>query len=258
MPISQVVRAAVSGMVSHKLHLDVIANNLANVNTTGFKAARLNFEDVLYQSHSQATANRDLRVGAGVRPATLQATFTQGSLQNSDVPTDLAIFGDGFFQVRLPDGTTGYTRKGDFRLDADGRLVTTDGLAMIPDIVVPPGTADTMTVGADGIVRVTPPGTTTPQQLGQIQLVTFNNPEGLEQISQTLFRQTPNSGGATVGLPNSAGFGQIVDRALEVSNVNMADEMANLVVAQRAYGFSVKELQTIDEMIGMANNMRSR
>ena len=258
MPISQIVRSAVSGMVSHKLHLDVIANNLANVNTTGFKSARLNFEDVLYQSHTYATANRDLRVGSGVRPSTLQATFTQGSLQNTDVPTDLAVFGDGFFQVRLSDGATGYTRKGDFRLDADGRLVTTDGLAMIPDVVVPPGTAETMTVGADGAVRITPLGATTPQQIGQIQLVTFNNPEGLEQISQTLFRQTPNSGAAQVGPPNTAGFGQVVDRALEVSNVNMADEMANLVVAQRAYGFSVKVLQTLDEMVGMANNMRSR
>jgi flagellar basal-body rod protein FlgG len=245
-------------MVSQKLHLDVIANNLANVNTNGFKAARLTFDDVLYQASTQATTNRDLRVGGGVRPASLQPTFTQGALQQTEMPTDLSIFGDGFFQVQLPDGTTGYTRKGDFRLDGNGNLVTTDGLAMVPNITVPPGAVDTLTVGADGTVRITPPGTNTPQQIGQIQIVTFNNPEGLEQISQTLFRQSANSGGANVGLPNTQGFGQIVDHTLEVSNVNMADEMANLVVAQRAYGFSVKALQTLDEMIGMANNLRSR
>jgi flagellar basal-body rod protein FlgG len=244
-------------MLSHKLHLDVIANNLANVNTTGFKASRLGFQDLLYQAHRTATVNQDLRIGSGVRPAALEPTFTQGALQQTDVPTDLAIYGDGFFAVRLPDGTTAYTRNGSFRLDAGGRLVTADGLALLPEIVVPPDEAGTLAIGPDGMVRTSPRGGGT-RVLGQIPLATFTNPEGLEQISQTLFRETANSGAANAGQAGSPGFGQIVERALEVSNVSMADEMSNLIVAQRAYGFSLRALQTIDEMIGLANSLRAR
>lgn len=260
MPISQLVRSAVSGMMTHKLNLDVIANNLANVNTQGFKASRLNFKDVLYQQDQMATTNRDLRVGAGVAPSDVQGIFTQGGLQQTAVPTDLAIYGNGFFQVRTPDGQLGYTRNGSFRLDANGHLVTADGLAVVPDITVPDDLASTLTVDADGAVRGERlvGGQIVPVQIGQLQLATFANPEGLEPLGQTLYRQTPNSGGATIGLPNTQGFGQIASGALEVSNVNMSDEMANLIIAQRAYGFSVKALQTIDEMIGMANNLRSR
>jgi flagellar basal-body rod protein FlgG len=260
MPISQLVRSAVSGMVSHKLSLDVIANNLANVQTSGFKSSRINFQDVLYQEHRLATSNRDLRVGAGVRPAEIQPFFSQGALHQTDQPTDLAIYGNGFFQVRLPDGETGYTRNGAFRVDADGRLVTSDGLPLVPDVRVPAVLVGTLTVDVDGVVRgerLQPNGQYTTVEIGRLQVSTFNNPEGLESLGQTLFRQTVNSGGANTGLPNTPGFGQIVSNALEQSNVNMADEMSNLVIAQRAYGFSVRTLQTIDEMIGMANNLRS-
>ncbi len=181
MPISQLVRSAVSGMVSHKLSLDVIANNLANVSTTGFKSSRVNFQDVLYQAHRLATSNQDLRVGAGVRPVEIQPFFTQGALQQTESPTDLSIYGNGFFRVQLPDGQTGYTRNGAFHVDANGLLVTSEGLAVQPEIRVPSDLVGTVTVDASGTVR-----------------------------------------------------------------------------AQRAYGFSVKALQTIDEMIGMANNLRSR
>jgi flagellar basal-body rod protein FlgG len=260
MPISQLVRSAVSGMVSHKLSLDVIANNLANVQTSGFKGSRLAFQDVLYQEHRLATSNRDLRVGAGVRPSEIQPFFTQGSLQVTESPTDLAIYGNGFFQVRLPDGQIGYTRNGSFRVDADGRLVTSDGLPLQPDIRVPADLVSTFNVDAEGVVRgqrQLPNGDYTTVEIGRLQVATFNNPEGLEALGQTLYRQTPNSGGANVGLPNTPGFGQIVGSALEQSNVSMADEMSNLIVAQRAYGFSIRALQTIDEMIGMANNLRS-
>jgi flagellar basal-body rod protein FlgG len=258
MPISQLVRSAVSGMMSHKLNIDVIANNLANVNTTGFKAGRVNFKDVLYQADRLATTNPDLRAGAGVRPAEIQSSFTQGALQRTDVPTDLAIYGDGFFQVRAADGTLGYTRDGTFRVDADGRLVTSDGSGFVPDIVVPPGAGSDLAVDADGVVRVTPPGAAASQAIGQIQLARFANPEGLEAVGQNLFRATANSGAPDLGLPNAIGFGQVVQGTLEVSNVSMADEMSNLVIAQRAYGFSIKALQTIDEMVGMANNLRAR
>lgn len=259
MPISQLVRSAVSGMVSHKLHLDVIANNLANVQTSGFKASRLAFQDVLYQEHRMATPNRDLRVGAGVRPAEIQPYFTQGSLHQTEKPTDMAIYGNGFFRVTLPDGQTGYSRNGAFRVDADGRLVTSDGLPLVPDIRVPQDLVGSLNVDPSGVVRgerLQPNGQYTTVEIGQIQIATFANPEGLESLGQTLYRQTANSGGATIGLPNTPGFGQIVGNALEQSNVSMADEMANLISAQRAYGFSLKALQTIDEMIGMANNIR--
>lgn len=260
MPISQLVRSAVSGMVSHKLHLDVIANNLANVNTSGFKASRLKFQDVIYQAHRQATENRDLRVGAGVRPAEIQPLFTQGALQQTDIATDLSIFGNGFFRIQLPDGQVGYTRSGAMRVDGDGRLVTTDGLPIASEIRVPADLVSTLRVDTDGVVRGerVVDGQAQNIELGQIQLASFNNPDGLESIGQSLFRQTQNSGGAILGLPNTPGFGQIIGGALEVSNVNMAEEMSNLVIAQRAYGFSVKALQTIDEMIGMANNLRAR
>src|SRR6266498_982006 len=254
MPISQLVRSAVSGMVSHKLSLDVIANNLANVNTSGFKSSRVNFQDVLYQAHRQATSNQDLRIGAGVRPVEIQPFFTQGSLQQTEMPTDLAIYGNGFFRVALPDGQTGYTRNGNFHVDAGGLLVTSEGLIVQPEIRVPADLVSSVTVASSGTVRgerTQPDGTTRTVEIGQLQVATFSNPEGLESLGQTLFRETVNSGGATVGLPNTPGFGQVVSYALEQSNVNMADEMANLITAQRAYGFSVKALQTIDEMIGM-------
>lgn len=258
MPISQVLRTAVSGMVSHKLNMDVIANNLANVNTTGFKTSRANFQDLLYQTSRQATANRGLRMGSGVRVAEIQGRFTQGALQNTGASTDMSIYGDGFFQVQLPDGSLAYSRNGSFRLDAEGRLVTGDGSALVPAIIVPPGEESFVTIDPEGVVQVALPGELQSRRLGQLTLATFNNPEGLEAIGQTLYRQTVNSGAARVGLPNTQGFGQIVEQSLEMSNINMAEEMTNMVVAQRAYGMSLKALQTLDEMVGMANNMRSR
>jgi flagellar basal-body rod protein FlgG len=262
MPISQIVRAAVSGMLGQRLQLDVIANNLANVNTTGYKASRLTFQDAVYEASRTATTNRDLRLGAGVVPASIEPAFTQGALQQTDRLTDLAIYGDGFFGVRLPDGTLAYTRNGSFRLDQDGRLVTSDGLPLAQDIIVPPGTEDSLTVDPEGIVRINQidPLTSVERsvELGQIQLYRFNNPEGLTAIGQTLFQESASSGAAEAGLPNSPGVGQIVQRAQEVSNVNIVDEMTNLLMAQRAYGLSVKALQTIDEMLGLANNIRAQ
>lgn len=258
MPISQLLRSAVSGMVTHKLNLDVIANNLANIGTTGYKASRLNFRDVLYQSHLMATTNRDLRVGAGVMPGSIQPAFTQGALQSTDLQTDMAIFGNGFFQVQLPDGTLAYTRNGNFHADAEGRLTTSDGHLVLPGVTIPEGGTSTLTVDQDGVVRIIPAGSDDTVDLGQIQLARFANPEGLDPIGQTLFVQTDVSGAAETGLPNTPGFGQVIGGTLEVSNVDTAQEMANLVMAQRAYGLSLKALQTIDEMVGLANNMRAR
>jgi flagellar basal-body rod protein FlgG len=256
MPITQTVRAAVSGMMSHQLKVDLIANNLANTETAGFKAGRLTFQDLLYQAHRFAPDEANVRVGGGVRPAALQPVFTQGALHRTDTPTDLAIYGDGFFRVQLPDGTEGYTRNGSFRTDATGRLVTQDGLRLVPEITVPAGEAALVQVGSDGIVYVSRPGETQPQELGRIELARFTNPEGLEAIGQTLYRATANSGPAQVGQADSPGYGQVVAGAVEGSNVNMAEEMSTLIVAQRAYGLSVKALQTADEMLSLANNLR--
>ena len=259
MPISALMRAAVAGMIGQKANLDVIANNLANVNTTGFKSSRLNFQDALYQASRSATTNRDLRVGAGIMPAGVQPMFSQGSLKNTDTPSDLAIYGNGFFQVQLANGQAGYTRNGAFRVDANGLLVTADGSAVVPNITVPDQIEQgSFTVDPGGVVRVIRAGQKESAVIGQIQLVTFPNPEGLDAVGSTVFLPTPASGGATVGLPNTPGFGQIYDHAQEISNVDMAEEMSNLVIAQRAYGLSLRALQTIDEMVGMANNMRSR
>jgi flagellar basal-body rod protein FlgG len=258
MPISPTVRAAVSGMVSHKLRLDVIANNVANATTTGFKAGKMSFQDVLNQPHRVGGPDGDVRVGAGVRAAALHPSFVQGAPQPTDSPTDLAIYGDGFFRVRLPDGTEGYTRNGSFRLDAAGQLVTADGLPLVPGVTVPPGEAAGLTVDGDGRVLVERAGAAAPTLLGRIQLARFNNPEGLETISQTLFRVSANSGPAVLGQGNTPGFGQVVSNALEGSNVDLADEMSSLIVAQRAYGLSLKALQTADEMLGLANSMRAR
>ena len=273
MSISPAVSAAVSGMLGHKLRLDVLANNVANSDTPGFKGARLSFEDALPQPYhfgdpaAKATAAQpsDPRgtgeaaaVGGGVRPASLQSSFVQGDLQVTDSPTDLAVYGDGFFRVRLADGTDGYTRNGSFRPDATGQLVTADGLPLVPNITLPPGTAGEVHVDGDGRVLLDRAGQTQETVLGQIQLVRFANPQGLEAVGQTLFRATPAAGAPITGQPGQPGFGQIVGQALEGSNVDLTDEMSSLIVAQRAYGLSLKALQTTDEMLGLANNLRAQ
>ena len=230
MPISALMRAAVSGMIGQKANLDVIANNLANVNTTGYKSSRLNFQDALYQASRLATTNRDLRVGAGIVPVGVQPMFSQGAMKSTDVPTDIAIYGNGFFQVQLANGQTGYTRNGAFRVDANGTLVTADGSVLVPNITVPDQIEQgSFTVDPGGVVRVIRAGQTESVVIGQLQLATFPNPEGLEAVGQTVFIQTQASGGATVGLPNTPGFGQVFDHSLEFSNVDMAEEMSNLV-----------------------------
>jgi flagellar basal-body rod protein FlgG len=245
-------------MVSHKLRLDVLANNVANVDTPGFKAGRMSFQDALTQPRTFGGLSTDARVGGGVRPAHLEPSFVQGALQATDSPTDLAIHGDGFFRVRLPDGAEGYTRNGSFRLDATGRLTTADGLALVGDFALPAGVAGEVRIDADGRVVVARDGETQLVEIGRIELARFVNPEGLEAIGQTLFRATAASGAPIAGRPGEAGFGQLVGYALEAANVDLADEMSSLVLAQRAYGLSLKALQTADEMLGLANNLRSR
>lgn len=271
MPISQIVRSAVSGMLSHKLHLDTIANNLANSNTTGFKAAKVHFQDVLYQNATYATAFHDVHLGAGVRPSAITPAYTQGMLEQTDLPTDVAIYGDGFFRVRAPDGSIAYTRNGSFHLDIVGgqrALVNGDGLVVLgadggPVIVGNDLSAQSLAILSNGDVQATRFDEASAKDVvttvGQVSLARFVNPEGLELVGQTLARETATSGAAEVGVPGTTvGFGQLVGGTLEQSNVNVADEMTSMVQAQRAYSLSVQALRTLDEMIGLANNIRSR
>lgn len=252
-----------TGMAAQQLHLDVIANNMANINTVGFKRSRADFQDLLYQTLRPAgtTAARGaqvpsgLNVGLGVRPVATATIFTTGTLQKTDNPTDLAIEGDGFFKVLLPDGTVAYTRDGAFKLDVQGRLVTSDGYPLEPEIIIPQD-AQTVTVGKDGTVSVLRAGQSTPDEVGQIQLARFVNPSGLQRIGQNLYRPTAASGEPVEGTPGEQGFGTLAQNMLEMSNVQIVDEMVAMIIAQRAYEISAKAIQTSDEMLQIANNLR--
>ena len=254
---------AASGMSAQELNMDVVANNLANVNTTGFKRSRVDFQDLMYQTllaagttmATGAESPTGIQVGLGTSPAAIQKVFTQGDFQMTDNALDLAVEGDGFFQVLMPDGTIAYTRDGAFKRDGDGRLVTSDGYPMEPEIRVP-AEAMSIGVGTDGTVSVLLPGQADPQQIGQIQLAKFLNAAGLNAIGHNLFMATAASGEAVTGTAGSTGFGMLAQGQLEMSNVSMVDEMVNMIVAQRAYEINSKSVQAADEMLSIANNLR--
>ncbi len=247
---------AATGMYAQQLNVDVISHNLANVNTSGFKKSRAEFQDLIYQTMIQPGAPSDdgtqypsgIQVGLGVRPVAVAKFFTPGDLINTGNNLDLAIDGEGFFQVTLPDGTIAYTRAGNFRLDRDGRIVTNDGYPLEPGITVP-ADASGITVGGDGRVTVTQPGTVAPVEIGTIELARFINPGGLKAIGKNLFLETDASGAPTTGAPGTEGRGTIVQGFLEMSNVNIVEELANLIIAQRAFDINSKAVQTSDEML---------
>lgn len=247
---------AATGMYAQQLNVDVISHNLANVNTTGFKKGRAEFQDLIYQTIIQPGAPSDdgtqypsgIQVGLGVRPVAVAKFFTTGDLVNTGNSLDLAIDGEGFFQVTLPDGTVAYTRAGNLRIDRDGRIVTNDGYPIEPGITVP-ADATSITVGGDGRVTVTQPGTVTPVEIGTIELARFINPGGLRAIGKNLFLETDASGAPTTGTPGTEGRGTIVQGFLEMSNVNIVEELANLIIAQRAFDINSKAVQTSDEML---------
>ncbi len=247
---------AATGMYAQQLNVDVISHNLANVNTTGFKKGRAEFQDLLYQTIITPGAPSDdgtqypsgIQVGLGVRPVAVAKFFTTGDLINTGNALDLAIDGEGFFQITLPDGTIAYTRAGNFRLDKDGRIVTNDGYPIEPGITVP-ADATQITVGGDGRVTVLQPGTVTPVEIGTIELARFINPGGLKSIGKNLFLETDASGAPTTGTPGTEGRGTIVQAFLEMSNVNIVEELANLIIAQRAFDINSKSVQTSDEML---------
>jgi len=254
---------AASGMQAQSLNIDVISNNLANVNTTGFKRSRADFQDLLYETlRSAGSASTQgtevptgIQVGHGTRPAAVQKIFIQGDYQQTENQLDLAIEGAGFFQILQPDGETAYSRAGAFKLDGQGRVVTSDGFALQPEITVPPD-ATSMTIGIDGTVSVVLAGESAPTEVGTVELARFVNPAGLNAIGRNLFLPTTASGAAVTGQPGSEGLGTLSQGYLEMSNVSVVDEMVNMISAQRAYEISSKAIRTADEMLQMANQLK--
>jgi flagellar basal-body rod protein FlgG len=245
-----------TGMQAQQTQLDVISNNMANVSTNGFKRASAVFEDLMYQNLRQVGAAdteqnnlpTGLQVGLGVRTVATSRQFSQGSLQQSGNQLDIAVNGQGFLQVALPDGTTGYTRDGSLQVDSQGRLVTSSGLAIAGDITVP-AEAQSVTVGSDGVVTAKVPGNAQPQQLGNLELANFVNPAGLEPKGQNLYTETVASGNPVTGAPGTAGLGTLMQGYVETSNVNVVQELVTMIQTQRAYEMNSKAIQTSDQML---------
>ncbi len=254
---------AASGMEAQQLNIDVIANNLANVNTTGYKKNRADFQDLLYQTLRSAGAQSSastiyptgMQLGLGVRSAAVQKVFLQGDFQATQNPFDLSIEGRGFFQILQPNGETAYTRAGAFKQDEQGRLVTSDGFPVQPQITVP-ADALSITVGSDGTVSVLQAGQGSPTSVGQIQVAVFSNPSGLSSIGRNLYLETEASGSPTISTPGENGVGTVGQGFLELSNVNISEELVNMIVGQRAYEVNSKAIQTADEMLQAANNTK--
>ena len=247
---------AKTGLDAQQTQLDVISNNLANVSTNGYKRSRAVFEDLLYQNLRQPGAQSSqttqvpagLQIGTGVRPVATARMFTQGNLQQTGNNLDIAINGQGFFPVQMPDGTVGYTRDGSFHRDANGIMVTSNGQPLQPSIAIP-ANALSVTVGADGTVSVTVPGQVAAQQIGSIQLANFVNPGGLQPHGQNLFTETSASGTPQTGAPGANGHGVLNQGYVETSNVNVVEELVSMIQTQRAYEINSKAIQTSDQML---------
>jgi flagellar basal-body rod protein FlgG len=252
-----------SGMMAQQLNMDVISNNLSNVNTTGFKKARVEFQDLLYEHLRRAGAIDSLgqqlplglEVGHGVRPAATQKIFSTGDIQITNNPLDLMITGDGFFQIAMPDGTLRYTKDGSFKMDSTGRLVTSDGHPLEPPVIIP-AEATGIVVRSNGQIEITLPRGQGNEVVGQIQLARVMNPAGMESEAKNMFSVTEATGEVVLGTPGLDGFGEIQQGALENSNVKVIEEMVNLITTQRAYEVNTKAIQASDEMLSQANNLR--
>jgi flagellar basal-body rod protein FlgG len=252
---------AKTGLDAQQTQMSVIANNLANVNTTGFKRDRAVFEDLIYQNIRQVGAQTSqdttlpsgLALGTGVRTVATQKLHSQGNIMQTKNPFDIAIQGRGFFQVLHPDGSIVYTRDGSWGLTSDGEMVSANGYPMEPSITIP---ADTLsvTVGSDGVVTALVSGNNTPTQIGNIELVDFVNPMGLEAIGDNLFRETASSGTPTAATPGQDGVGTLIQGSLESSNVNVVEELVNMIETQRAYEMNSKAISTTDEMLAYVSN----
>ena len=248
---------AKTGLDAQQLNLDVISNNLANVSTNGFKRSRAVFEDLLYQTMRQPGAQSTqttqvpsgLTLGTGARPISTERIYTQGSLQQTQNPLDMAINGSGFFQIQMPDGTLAYTRDGAFQKDNTGQVVTSSGYPLSPAITVPQNSLS-LSVSRDGVVTVTLPGAVAPTQIGTVQLATFVNVGGLQSVGENLFIETASSGTPTPNTPGLNGTGLINQGYVETSNVNVAEELVTMIQAQRAYEVNSKVITTSDAMLG--------
>src|SRR5262245_37569217 len=253
---------AASGMNAQQTNIDNVAHNLANVNTVGFKKSRVEFEDLVYEqtkaagSASSTTAENPigLETGLGVRPVATSRDFARGNLRSTSGPLDLAIEGDGFFQVQLPSGDTGYTRAGSFHLNAEGALVTNEGYRIEPNITVPPS-ATSISISKDGIVSAVLPGQSAPQQLGTIELAAFQNPAGLRALGGHLFQSTTAAGEPNVGAPGSDARGTLAQGFVEDANVSVVEEMVNMILGQRAYEANSKVVKAADEMLQQVNTI---
>jgi flagellar basal-body rod protein FlgG len=251
-------------MMAQQVNLDVVANNMANVNTTGFKRDRADFQDLMYQAlRLQGVTTEDgsqiptgINIGHGTVLAAVQKLFTQGNYEQTENQLDLAIEGNGFLQVTLPSGDTAYTRAGTLKSDSQGRVVTSDGYLITPNITIPQNTTN-ISIETDGTVSATVQGQSGPQQLGTIELATFTNPAGLRAMGKNLFLETDASGTPITGKPGENGLGTVLQGYLEGSNVSVVQEMVNMIVGQRAYEANSKSIQAADEMLRQANNLRA-
>lgn len=255
---------AATGMIAQQLNVEVISNNIANMNTTGFKRQRAEFQDLLYQNIERVgAASSDtgtvtptgIQIGVGVKTGGVYRITEQGAVIGTENPLDMAINGSGYFRVTLPNGDDAYTRAGSFQLGPTGQIVTMEGYVVAPALTIPQEAVD-ISINPEGEVLVKLEGQIDPTNLGRLELVTFPNPAGLEAIGSNQFLETPASGAANVGVPNTPGFGQILQSFLENSNVNSVSEVTSLITAQRAYEMNSKVISTADEMMSVTSNLR--
>ena len=254
---------AATGMIAQQTQIDTTSNNISNVNTIGYKKQRAEFADLFYQTMEYAGTSTSsttqsptgIEVGLGVRPTAVTKIFTQGNFKETSNNLDMAITGNGFFQVQLPDGTTAYTRNGAFKLDSEGNVVNSDGYKMLPEIVVPED-ATQISIGTDGTVSVLQAGDTEMNQIGQIEIANFINPAGLHSLGDNNYMNTTSSGDAITGTPGLNGLGQLRQGFVEMSNVQLVEEMTDLITGQRAYEANSKAITTSDEMLQTVNQLK--
>jgi flagellar basal-body rod protein FlgG len=250
-------------MLAQQMNVDLISNNLANVNTTGYKKARAEFQDLMYQTIKASGASQDgqtkeateIQIGNGTIPAAVVKSFGQGDITPTNNPLDLAVQGEGFLQIRRPDGTVAYTRDGALKISGEGQLVTSQGYIIEPGISFSSDTTS-ISIGKDGTIEVMAVGQTVPVKVGQFELAKFVNPGGLRAIGGNLYIETEASGKPILGVGGNEGFGEVVQGSLESSNVDVVEEMISMIVAQRAYEINSKTIRTVEDMLTMANNLK--
>lgn len=261
--MNRALRTAATGMLAQQMNVDLISHNLANVNTTGFKKSRAEFQDLMYQTIKASSTSPDgqtqeateIQIGNGTMPAAVVKSFSQGDVQPTNNPLDLAIQGEGFLQIRRSDGTIAYSRDGALKISGEGQLVTSQGDTVEPGLSFGSDTAS-VRITKDGTIEATVIGQTTPTKVGQLELAKFVNPGGLRAIGNNLFVETPASGKPILGVAGSEGFGDLTQGSLEASNVDVVEEMISMIVAQRAYEINSKTVKTVEDMLAMANNLQ--